>query len=304
MFLGRTMKTSLVFAAIFIAVFLHIGCSNNNANTDRTGSTKTTIQYKTIRGVDPNLLSLDIYHFGQRTPSKPVVIYVHGGGFAVGDKANGINNKVTLFASLDYIFVSVNYRLSPSQPSRDTNRIMYPAHNDDVADAVKWVYDNIANYGGNSAKIALMGHSAGAHLVCLTGTSNVFLPSRSISLHALKGIASIDTEGYDVVKQCSENNELYINAFGANSRIWAEASPLYNIRRGTLYPKFFVAKRGTISRIALADAFIAALESAGGIVSHITANQYDHEGINDAIGAKDETSVTEPLKAFFAQCFQ
>jgi arylformamidase len=298
------MKTPLIFVVVLTAIFLHVGCSKNNVNTDTTSATKTTVQYKTIGGIDPNLLSLDIYHFGQRTSSKPVVIYVHGGGFAIGDKANSINNKVALFTTLDYIFVSINYRLSPAQPSRDTNRIMYPAHNNDVADAVKWVYDNIANYGGNPAKIALMGHSAGAHLVSLTGTSNVFLPTRNIPLQILKGIASIDTEGYDVARQGSDNNEVYLNAFGTNPRIWAEASPMSNVRPGVVYPKFFIAKRGTMSRIALADAFIAKLESAGVVVSQITANQYDHEGINDAIGAKDETIVTEPLKAFFVRCFQ
>lgn len=298
------MRTVIIIIVIIAHVLLNTACTRNTTNSDVPPYTKTTIAYKTIRGVDPNLLSLDVYYFGQSSAPKPVVIYVHGGGFAVGDKANSIQNKTSLFSSLGYIFVSINYRLSPAQPSNDTTRVMYPTHNNDVADAVQWVYANIAQYGGNPSQIALLGHSAGAHLVSLTGTSPLFLPTRSIALQVIRGVASIDTEGYDVAKQAREGNEVYLNAFGANPRIWAEASPINNLQAGMRYPRFFIAKRGTMNRIALADDFIAALERAGVSVSHITANLYDHEGINNAIGAPGETAVTEPLKAFFATCFQ
>lgn len=301
--LSRLASPFLIALALVTAI-LNFSCSRNTTDPGRANYTKETIAYKTVQGVDPNLLSLDIYHFGQSSTPKPVVIYVHGGGFAIGDKANSMQNKTSLFSSLGYIFISINYRLSPAQPSNDHNRIMYPTHHNDVADAVQWVYTNIAKYGGNPAKIVLLGHSAGAQLVSLTGTSNAFLPARNIPLRVITGVASIDTEGYDVTKQGSENNEVYLNAFGTNPRIWTEASPIHNIQQGTAYPRFFIAKRGTMNRIALADAFIAKLQSIGVIVNQITANQYDHEGINDAIGAAGETAVTEPLKAFFAQCFQ
>jgi acetyl esterase/lipase len=183
------------------------GCNNSDAENPDNNEDKSdsyiinTIQYKTINGVDQNLLSLDIYHFRQTTPSTPVVIWVHGGGWVTGDKSNQLNNKLNLFSSLGYLFVSINYRLSPSDTSFSTSRIMYPTHNEDVADAVKWVYDNVKNFGGNKEKIVIMGHSAGAHLVSLTGTSSTFLPARGIALNAIKGIVSIDTEGYDVSSQ-------------------------------------------------------------------------------------------------------
>ena len=276
----------------------------NAINQSPKNYTKSTIQYKTVTGVDANLLSLDIYHFGQTTPQKPVVVYVHGGGFAIGDKANNMTNKQNLFSSLDYILVSVNYRLSPETYSTDPNRVMYPTHNNDVADAIKWIFDNINNYGGNPQKIALLGHSAGAHLVALSGTSNIFLPTRNLPLNALKGVACIDTEGYDVEARCNEGNQVYLNAFGQANTFWQEASPIKNLFSGTNYPKFFIAKRGSITRIGYANAFIAKLQSVGVVVSETTANQYDHEGINNAIGATGETAITEPLKTFFSKCFQ
>jgi len=284
--------------------------SMSNCSTEDDGPlepakyTKTTINYKTISGVDPNLLSLDIYHFGQTTALKPIVIYVHGGAWAIGDKANSLDNKTNLFSSLNYVFVSLNYRLSPKTISTDTNRIKFPTHNEDVADAVKWIYDNIATYGGDKTKIVLLGHSAGAHLVSLTGTSSLFLPTRGIPLNTIKGIASIDTEGYNVADQVNSGNEIYINAFGTNSTDLLNASPIEQLFSNKSYPKFFVAKRGSATRIGLSDNFIAKLESVGVTVSQITASQYDHEGINDAIGAPNETAVTEPLKLFLSECFQ
>lgn len=150
----------------------------------------------------------------------------------------------------------------------------------------------------------LLGHSAGAHLVSLTGTSSLFLPVRGIPLATIKGVASIDTEGYNVAEQVNSGNETYINAFGTNATDLLNASPIEQLFPDKSYPKFFIAKRGSATRIGLANNFINKLESVGVIVSQITANQYDHEGINEAIGAPNETVITEPLKVFLSQCFQ
>jgi acetyl esterase/lipase len=181
---------------------------------------------------------------------------------------------------------------------------MFPTHSDDVADAVKWIYDNISAYGGNKNKMVLLGHSAGAHLVSLSGTSKQFLPVRGVALNLIKGIASIDTEGYNVTDQANSGNDIYLNAFGNDPINWSKASPINQLFSDTSYPKFFIAKRGTSTRIALSDDFITKLQSVGVTVSQVTGNQYDHEGINDAIGAPNETAITEPLKTFLMQCFQ
>ena len=77
------------------------------------GISSTTQQYTTISGVDSNLLSIDIYYLNdyQTVTNRPVVIYIHGGAWAIGDKAN-IDSKAKFFKNLGYVFVSVNYRLS------------------------------------------------------------------------------------------------------------------------------------------------------------------------------------------------
>jgi arylformamidase len=297
-FMSKKIYPGFLFLCIFLTM---AGCRIEPGYYPTVPSDfiKETVQYKTVDGVDPNLLSLDIYHYGRTVPDSPVVLWVHGGGWRIGDKSNNPNNKLHLCSSLGYIFVSVNYRLSPTTNDMDPGRVMYPVHEEDVADAVKWVFNNIGKYGGNSDKIVLIGHSAGAHLVSL-----VFLPSRGIPLNVIQGVASIDTEGYDVTSKASTGNEIYLNAFGTNPAIWAEASPINQLVQGTNYPRFFIAKRGSTQRIAYSDAFIEVLQSAGVSVTQVLGNQYSHGGINKAIGAPNETIITEPLKLFLQDCFK
>lgn len=306
------MVTIFSKCCLHLALFLPILSScqgqrlpNHSGENNPTGFyQKGTVQYKQLSGVAPNLLSLDVYYSGKNGASKPVVVWVHGGAWSLGDKTNQLENKKSLFVSLGYILVSVNYRLSPKIYRQNPNRVKYPTHNEDVADAIKWVYSNIHQYGGNRNKIVLMGHSAGAHLVALSGTSSIFLPKRGIPITAIKGVACIDTEGYDVEEQAGAGTRFYLNAFGEDSKVWKQASPINHIFPGMDYPPFFIAKRGETARIAMADEFIRKLKANGVSVSEVNGSAYSHAGINEAIGKPGETLITNPLKAFLSECFR
>jgi len=291
---------------LLLPVFL-LGCNKEDDNTIEpiVVNLSKTVAYKTIDGINPNLLSLDIYYNSLTDEKKPVIIYVHGGGWCIGDKSNEIENKTTLFQSLNYVFVSINYRLSPfPYELNNSDRVMYPTHNRDVADAVKWVFDNINQYGGQPNKVALLGHSAGAHLVALTGTNPMFINNVGLNFSDIKGVAVIDTEGYNVLSKTQENNALYINAFGIDANYNTQASPILNSTNSITYPNFFIAKRGNTERITIANNFINTLEQNGVSVSQVDGSIYDHSGINDAIGKTNETVITNALIAFFEDCFQ
>jgi len=267
----------------------------------------STIEYNQINDVAPNFLSLDVYYTSDLTNKKPIIVYVHGGGWSIGDKTNQLDNKIDLFKSLNYILVSVNYRLSPFPfDVSNPNRIKYPLHNIDIADALNWVYNNIDQYGGNKNKIALMGHSAGAHLVALTGTNKHFLEEVGLSLNTIKGVAVIDTKGYDIIEQVTNgtNQEMYMNAFGIEVDQNRDASPIFNVENSGSYPKFFIAKRGSSQRIEYADEFINTLQINGVSVSQVNGSIYDHAGINNAIGEANETLITDSLKQFLTDCFE
>lgn len=100
-------------------------------------------------------LKLDVWApEGDVKASKPVLIFFYGGGWAHGERAHyGFAAKA--FAAKGFVVVIPDYRKVPS--------VSFPAFVEDSAEAVKWVRDNIARYGGDPARITLSGHSAGAY---------------------------------------------------------------------------------------------------------------------------------------------
>lgn len=86
----------------------------------------------------------------------PVAIFVHGGAFVRGDKRTTdeiYDNVLYWFARQGYLGINVEYRLAPDAP--------YPGGADDVAAAMDWLHANVAHYGGDPARLFLIGHSAG-----------------------------------------------------------------------------------------------------------------------------------------------
>jgi len=99
----------------------------------------------------------------------PVAILVHGGGWSGGDKAGsdkpGNGADITpWFAPLTaakFTWFSINYRLAPAH--------RWPACLDDVKTAIRWVKAHAAEYKADPKRIAIIGESAGGHLVSLAG---------------------------------------------------------------------------------------------------------------------------------------
>jgi acetyl esterase/lipase len=89
---------------------------------------------------------------------KPVVVFIHGGGFAGGAKrtpGSPFYDNVGLWAaSHGLVGVTINYRLAPQFP--------YPAGVEDLTRVTAWLKKNIKSHGGDPNKIFLWGHSAGA----------------------------------------------------------------------------------------------------------------------------------------------
>lgn len=88
----------------------------------------------------------------------PVLLFVHGGGFVMGDKTtegSPFYDNIGGFAvNSGIVGVTMTYRLAPGHT--------WPAGGEDVASAVAWLRDNIAGYGGDPERIFVMGQSAGA----------------------------------------------------------------------------------------------------------------------------------------------
>ncbi|HXA47890.1 MAG TPA: alpha/beta hydrolase [Burkholderiaceae bacterium] len=99
-------------------------------------------------------LCLDIMQ-PQGSGPHPVLIYLHGGAFAIGSKRTH-RAPAAVYAAEGYLVCNVDYRLAPTDP--------FPAAIADACAAWCWVVDHIGEYGGDPHRIALAGESAGANL--------------------------------------------------------------------------------------------------------------------------------------------
>lgn len=182
---------------------------------------------------------LDIYHLNERSRgTRPVVIGIHGGAWCLGDKSlqSFTANKADFFVRKNKcVYVSINYRLSPSgfliglgTALWSANRVMFPYHYQDMATAIRWVRDNIASYGGDPNKLILIGHSAGAQSATVLGTNHEFINAVGVPTSSIKGVICVDTEGVNVLNiilnptgdesvgagDPATQRQIYENAFG------------------------------------------------------------------------------------------
>ena len=131
---------------------------------------------------------LDIYAPAD-AQSLPVVFWIHGGGWQVGDKSD-VNLKPQAFMERGFVFVSTNYRLLPNVDMGTLTR--------DVAKSCGWVHKHIAEHGGDPNRIFVMGHSAGAQLAALLCTDERYLKAEGVPFSALKGCVPVDGDTYDI----------------------------------------------------------------------------------------------------------
>ena len=118
------------------------------------------IPYREISGTR---LMLDA-HIPDGTGPFPTAILVHGGGWVAGDKQQYITYIFQPLTEANFAWFSINYRLAP--------QFKFPADTDDVAAAIRWVKANAARYKVDPQRIALIGESAGGHLVSYVGAQS------------------------------------------------------------------------------------------------------------------------------------
>jgi acetyl esterase/lipase len=262
-----------------------------------------TVAYKRVSGVPANLTSLDVYapsRACRRGRKSPVVMWVHGGGYSVGDKANQIKSKVKLFTRRGYVFVSVNYRLTrPGAP----NSAKYPDHFRDVAAAVAWVQRNVGRSGGDRGRVALLGHSAGADIVANVTTNPRWLKERKSSLKAVKCAGPLDTEGFDKAAAGPMEQAQWQRALANFPTYVRDTSPVNLIKRGAGIPRTITVARGTARRQAIEQRFAATLRKAGVSATVIDARSLSHAEVSGRIGASGDTVMTPPLLKFLGNCF-
>jgi len=173
----------------------------------------------------------------------PVVIWLHGGGWRKGDKAN-VQRKPQAFVDKGFVFVSVNYRFVPQVTVKEMTG--------DIAKAIKWVHDNAKEYGGSPNKIFVAGHSAGAHLSALVCTDGSYLKTEGMALSAIKGCIPVDIAVYDIPRQLGGAGPLrasfFVSAFGEDETVHKQLSPITHIAKNKIIHPDSKASSFPISR--------------------------------------------------------
>ncbi len=239
---------------------------------------------------------LDIYSV-QRSQTRPVIIYIHGGAWQRGSRSQ-VGVVPGYFNRAGYVFVSIDYRLVPDVEMEDQLA--------DVDRALGWVSENIARYGGDPENLHLMGHSAGAHLVSMTGVRPGKHTKQLIEKGALRTVISNDTMAYDVPGIAARRGgrlfRMQQRPFGKNRNRWWQLSPIRYIVRRSPNPDFMLLSSGAGPaqfRQNQTKEFAQRLRDASVSVKMFAGSQYIHRQINVEIGY--ENDVTKAISEFLEE---
>jgi acetyl esterase/lipase len=124
------------------------------------------VAYSTLPGFRP--MAIDIYLPPKKGGPKPLIIYIHGGGWVAGHTrhSGALSNFPAVLAKLSsegFVVASLEYRLSGEAP--------FPAQLQDARAAIRFLKTNAAKYGIEQARVGVWGGSAGGHLAALAALS-------------------------------------------------------------------------------------------------------------------------------------
>lgn len=263
--------------AVFCLAFLLSGCAG--AVTFLETKHRSQVCFDTVPGprdlaYGPDVSQkLDIYL--PKTPGRdrPVLVFIHGGGWNFGDKTYE-SALLAPYWRRGMVVVTINYRLTP--------RARFPDQLTDCQLALAWVRDHIAGYGGDPDDITLVGHSAGAHLAALVALEPGGLPPTCLrSCVALSGV-------YDLTDRFDRRVNGFVRNFLPSPAAAAPASPLLLLKAGR-HPgptRFLIAVGGRDETgfAAQAREFVEALRADGDKVDFLLIDDATHGQVLQAMG--------------------
>lgn len=241
------------------------------------------------------LQKLDVYA-PQGAKNFPVVVWIHGGGWQQGDKAE-MKEKPAAFAKKGFVCVSVNYRLWPKVTMGELIR--------DVAQSVHWVHEHVAEHGGDPQRLLIMGHSAGAQLAAILCTDERYLQAGGVPFSHVKGCVPVDGDTYDVpasvaisdtrcrVYGLPEPKAGHRAKFGTAEQ-QADYSAVNHVAKDKGIPPFLILHVATHPDTTLqAQELAKVLKQAGISTKVFAAKDTDHTKLNDNLGVAGDPATKE-----------
>lgn len=127
--------------------------------------------------------TLDVWRPAEAaTVKRPVLIFWYGGGWAKGDR-RAYAFAARAYARQGFVVVVPDYRKVPG--------IRFPVFVQDGAEAVKWTRDHVAEFGGDPDRIAVAGHSAGAHIAAMVTLDTHWLTAEGVDPKIIKAAVGL-----------------------------------------------------------------------------------------------------------------
>ena len=197
---------------------------------------------------------LDVYRPRDGRTGCPVFVYVHGGGWVIGDKREQGLPMMLHLAAHGWVCFTVNYRLSP--------KVAYPAHLDDVLAAVRWIEEHAADYGGDPGYVVISGGSAGGHLSAMAALTDRDIDA-AVPIYGVYDFTNRDgLRGDGFIKYFLERTVMK-TPFKTNRQAYEDASPIDNVHHEA--PPFLVIHGANDSLVPVGEAraFVRTLREAG-----------------------------------------
>ncbi|MBP7135311.1 MAG: alpha/beta hydrolase [Sphingomonadaceae bacterium] len=222
-----------------------------------------------------------------------LVVFIHGGGWSIGDKTMSTGSKASHFNEKGFAFASINYRLVP-----ETN----PAGQaTDVAAALAALRARAGKLGFDPDSIILMGHSAGAHLAALVSTDPRYFETADVPMVAIRGAILLDGAGYDVPRQMERAGpmlgKMYRDAFTTDKETQIRLSPLAHAATPNVSNWLILFDKARADSGSQSNALAEALTRAGSLVSAVPISDTTHMKLNREMGV-DGDPATRLVDAF------
>jgi acetyl esterase/lipase len=232
--------------------------------------------------------TLDVYapSDGQ---SRPIVFWIHGGGWRPGEKTN-VQRKPQALVDRGFVFVSTNYRFAPNVTIKEMTG--------DIAKAIRWTHDHAGRYGGDPNTIFVMGHSAGAHLAALVCTDDRYLKAQGLPLSIIKGCVPVDVSVYDIAKRLADAGTTppatFREIFGESAELHSELSPATHVARGKDIPPFLILHVADRPETKTQSHWFAGKLAEAGIPASVVAGEgKTHGTINSELGLPNDKPTQE-----------
>jgi acetyl esterase/lipase len=192
--------------------------------------TGVTVERDVAYGPDPRH-RLDLYR-PTSAAGVPVVVFFHGGAYVRGERdvsPEVYGNVATYFARNGMLGVNATYRLAPAA--------RWPAAAQDVGSVVAWLKENAAKFGGDPARIYVIGHSAGATHLATYAFVKALQPA---SGHGLAGIVLMSGRYHFDPKPDDPNLKNFQAYFGADPTQYPKQSPINYVKEAPRIPIYIV----------------------------------------------------------------